>query len=979
MDSQRTLILMRNFYFLIPGLWGQFPSLPMSEINTDQPRRFATRILPWLIAVVFFAIYLFTLNHWVSANSLGLVSQIGGWDGQVPFQAPLIWLITRPLMLLGEQNMPLGANAITALLAAGSIGLLARCVAIFPADRSHAQRIRGQLDGLPLDATLNWVPPLLAAGLLGFQLTFWEHATVVTGEMVNLFLFALAVRCLAQYRLDEREWRLQQFGFVLGLGCANDWSMVAYLPFFLAALIWAVGWELLNARRLVTFAVSVAFGLLLYLLMPIVSAGAPGMPGSFGERFWELLKFQKSQLINTPRSKPLLLGLILLLPVAFVSIRWRSGGTSGTDQKLRNFFLILLRVLWLGAGIYTAYDQIISVRMLVTTNVQAGMLPLLTFSWLGALAVGVSAGWFILIGTTAPERRWERNASGASVLAKVGAAVCVLAVVIVPSSLAWRNWRKVALQNGPVLAQLADDLKRSLPNKASLILTEDNGLSVVLQAGLRRDPSAPKHVLLQTRSAPLAEYRQQLANRYGQEFPGLTTFAKAETNVAGVFLELLYSVAREGRAFYLNPPLFDSRTTFLLESLRVRPQGLIYAVEPYAAGEISPPRLTAEQSGRVVQEWHDRSERLATLVSGVSAKLLTAEIAARIYSRAANGNGVELQRAGRLEDAAKLFALAVELVPENVAAQVNNAVNSLLQKRTVITSKMAGDLDKPLAQSGLSPLAIVEQFGPVDEPAFLSSLALALTEGHNPLARAAAVASSRALELAPDSVSAADAFARAALAAGEKTLAMTAIGNVRRLASTGDVKTDVLAGIELLQARLSIGEGDLKGAENTLVEAWKRFPDESALVEGISDFYSSLRRSTNALLYVDQYLARHKDNDTILARRGGLLVELGRPAEAVEVLDSVLARRPNDFEARLGRGAAQLLLNKPAAARVDFEFVRQMNPNFARALIGLGQACLAEKNEGDAQRHFQKVIEVTPTNSPFHIVAQSLLTKLGNR
>ena len=175
----------------------------MSDHSSEQPRRFATRVLPWILAAGFFLVYLASLNHWISASSLSPVAQIGGWDGQIPFQTPLLWLLTRPRRLVPESQLPLAANILTAFLAAASVGLLARCVAIFPADRTHSQRIRGQLEGLPLDIAFNWVPPILAAGLLGFQLTFWEHATVVTGEMVNLFLFAFAARCLAQYRLDE--------------------------------------------------------------------------------------------------------------------------------------------------------------------------------------------------------------------------------------------------------------------------------------------------------------------------------------------------------------------------------------------------------------------------------------------------------------------------------------------------------------------------------------------------------------------------------------------------------------------------------------------------------------------------------------------------------------------------------------------------------------------------------------------------------
>jgi len=945
----------------------------MSEHNTEQPRRFATRVLPWLIAVVFFLIYLVTLNRWVSANSLGLVSQISGWDGQVPFQTPLVWLVTRPLLLLGEQNLPVGANVLTALLAAASLGLLARCVAIFPADRTHAQRIRGQLDGLPLDIPFNWVPPLLAAGLLGFQLTFWEHATVVTGEMMNLFLFALAARFLSQYRLDERDWRLQQFMFVLGLGCANDWSMVTYLPLFLLALGWTVGWELLNARRLVTLAVSFAFGLMLYLLMPIVAAGAPGMPGSFGGRFLELMKYQRTVALAAPRSRPLLMGLILLLPMGFVAIRWRSGGSSGTDQRLKAFFLVLLRVIWLVAGVYVALDQEISIRKLVTTHAEGRGLTLLTFSWVGALAVGVSAGWFLLIGTVSPDKKWQQSASSISVLSKLAAFACMVSAFVLPGVLAWRNHRELGFQNGPILSNLADDLRRSLPDKPSIVLAEDAFLPVVLQAALRRDPSSPRHLLLQTRSAALSEYRQQLATRHGQEFPGLVAFARAETNVAGLFLELLRDAAREGRAFYLNPTVYDPRTSFLLESLRTRPRGLVYSIEPYAAGEISPPPLSAVQADRVVSEWNSRADRVAAITNAAASKVFTAMVAARIYSRAANGHGVELQRSGRLADAGRLFALARELLPENSAAEVNAAVNAALQSGKPI----GPDIQKPL--SGQPPLAVVENFGPVDEPEFLSSLALVLSQAQSPLPRAAAVAASRALELAPDNTTAAEAFARAALSAGEPKMAGEALVKARELATKGNAPVRILAGIELLQARLLIGTGDVPGAEKTLVEAWKKYPDDAPLIEGISDFYSSLGMSTNALLYTDHYLLRHKDDNAILTRRGGLLVEAGRLTEAVEVLDVVLGRRPDQFEARLSRGAAQLLLNKPAAARSDFEYLLKDNPNFARALLGLGRACLAEKNEGDAALHFQKVIELTPTNSTFHIIARSQLTAMQRR
>ena len=60
----------------------------------------------------------------------------------------------------------------------------------------------------------------------------------------------------------------------------------------------------------------------------------------------------------------------------------------------------------------------------------------------------------------------------------------------------------------------------------------------------------------------------------------------------------------------------------------------------------------------------------------------TVEIAANIYSRAANANGVELQRAGRLPDAGYLFQVARELVPANAAAELGSIWFSPVMQRT---------------------------------------------------------------------------------------------------------------------------------------------------------------------------------------------------------------------------------------------------------------------------------------------------------
>ena len=107
---------------------------------------------------------------------------------------------------------------------------------------------------------------------------------------------------------------------------------------------------------------------------------------------------------------------------------------------------------------------------------------------------------------------------------------------------------------------------------------------------------------------------------------------------------MLQDAAKKGRAFYLNSPVIDARTSFILETLRVRPVGLIFQIEPYAAGEVTPPELTRAQSDRIVAEWAGRNEQLARVTNAAGAKILNGQLAAMLYSRAANANGVSPRR-----------------------------------------------------------------------------------------------------------------------------------------------------------------------------------------------------------------------------------------------------------------------------------------------------------------------------------------------
>ena len=95
-------------------------------------------------------------------------------------------------------------NGLAAVFGALTLALLVRSVALLPHDRTKEQRQREQSEHSLLSIGLNWMPPLFGALVCGFQLSFWQHSTSGTGEILNLLLFAYVIRCLLEYRLDHK-------------------------------------------------------------------------------------------------------------------------------------------------------------------------------------------------------------------------------------------------------------------------------------------------------------------------------------------------------------------------------------------------------------------------------------------------------------------------------------------------------------------------------------------------------------------------------------------------------------------------------------------------------------------------------------------------------------------------------------------------------------------------------------------------------
>src|ERR1043166_4339629 len=110
--------------------------------NIDSEGSFVADIMPWALAAGGLLLYLVTLNHWVSFNSLLTVAKTSGWTWQPELSGPVYWLVTLPFRALPAALIPLTLNLFSTVCAALTLALLARSVALLPHDRTAQQRMR---------------------------------------------------------------------------------------------------------------------------------------------------------------------------------------------------------------------------------------------------------------------------------------------------------------------------------------------------------------------------------------------------------------------------------------------------------------------------------------------------------------------------------------------------------------------------------------------------------------------------------------------------------------------------------------------------------------------------------------------------------------------------------------------------------------------------------------------------------------------
>lgn len=923
--------------------------------------------IPLWVAVGALALFLATLNRWVSVLGLGPLARAAGTEwGPLVYQ-PLTYLVTLPVRWLPEAWQPLALNILAALAGAATLGLLARSVILLPHDRTQAQRHAEPSEHSLLSVELAWLPPVLAAAVAGLQLTFWEHATSFSGEMLDLLVFAFCVWSVLEYRIDRREGRLFRMAFVYGLGVTNNFALIGFFPLFVAALIWIQGRDFFRARTFLGMTLCGGAGLLLYLLPPVLAVLQEGP-----YTFWQVLKAnwvsQKNVLLYFPKYVLVLTGLTALLPLLVMAIRWpsRFGDISHTGAALSRLMFHVVHLLLLAACLYVAFDPKFSPR-------QLGLgLPFLTFYFLGALAVGYFSGYFLVVFHPRARRPWDHPSGLERLATRAVVGLVLVAAAAVPAALAYRNWGFIQTANGPALREMALIKARQLPEEGGIVLSDDPVNLRLVETALRASGQAGRFLLLDTRLLPLKAYQQEVARRQPGRWPDVTQHPQApEQFDSPTLIQLLALAARSNRVSYLHPSF-----GYYFEAFHLVPNGLVYELQPRRPDETSRRRLDDPRLEANRKFWEQLEPRLAGLTRREDPRNATLVALQRNYSLCANYWGVELQRHGDLAGAGRMFELALRLNAENASAEINRDYNRQLQAGRRAPVELTRSVKDRFGKFRTWD-AMLGVNGPIDDPAIAFELGREFARNYQ--YHQAACQFERVAELDPPNLGIEARLARiGVLTTGQRP--EEALREIAALRDSGR-PLSLAHQIELirLESRAWFAKGERDKAEQTLLAARARYPQEESVLDALSQIYLLSGRFQEATATIDEQLRLAPDSVRALLNRGAAAIQLKDYAAALAPLNRALDLQPRNPAALMNRAIALLQTGQLEDARRDYEALLKLAPGQFAVHYGLGEIAYRRKDYDTALKHYRLYLRQAPTNSEEAVTVRARVQELAGK
>jgi predicted Zn-dependent protease len=944
-------------------------------------KNFSNSVLPWILLGGALVVYLFTLNHFVTFSSLPFLSKVNGWDWQKPVAAPLYFLLTLPIKWLPTSWHAIALNFFSTLCATLSLGLLARSVALLPQDRTKEQRMREHNEFSLLSIRWAWIPVVAAVLLCGFQLTFWEHATVASGEALDLLLFAYVIRCLLEFRLTEKESWLTKFAFVYGLGIANNWAMLGYFPLFLVSLVWIRGVGFFNTRfilRLVAFGLA---GMLLYLLLPTV-----GALSNSGLTFWESLKvhlnFQRNVVLQNPfigflRFDLITMAFTSLIPILLVGARWTSdhADVSPTGTLLTALMFRLLHLALLVFCVWGFFDYKFSPRA-----VGHGIFPFLTLYYLSALSTGYLCGYVLLVFGREGDRAWGKSRSSLRGFNKGVAFIVAVSILGLSGWLLYRNSRTIVQLNGPTVKNFARRMAQNLPKNA-VVLSDDSTRLHLMEAYQDVEEKGGERIFLNTRDLTIPRYHEYLRKRFVSGQGAFVSRASYDTTLDSLTLIEVMERLRATRPLYYLQSSFG----YYFERYYPRQHGLVFELKPFHGDDFRVPKLEESEIEENENFWRDVSAASLKALADLAENTPDPNLLCTFYSSALNTWGVQLQRNSQIKPANEKFYVAWQMDPNNVIAKLNYLYNERLQSGRTEPLEADEELTKQLSYSG-GLLGSVARFGPIDEPSGCLALGEIFKRGGN--LRQATQQAARALDFIPDALASRFQLAALLLDLHQPERALKELADARFEQKDGQYELPFIN----MKARALMMKQEYTAAENLMMETLQQDLKDQNRFRMVFQFFASgageMKGSKpelsaewykKALGMLDELIAG-QSNSEYLFTKANLLGQMGRADEAVATLTAILDSNPADSDARMNRAIFLLGAGKLEAAKSDYLMLEKLNlPDRYRVYYGLAQIAERTNDTPGAIKYYKEYLQVAPTNNELRQVTVRLKELQGGK
>ncbi len=930
------------------------------ENESSKQTSFVRGRLPWVIAGGLLLIYLFTQHNWITIAGLPALSKATGWDWHPSYLTPLHFLVTYPIRWLPQGWQLTSFNLYGTVCAVLALALLARSVALLPHDRTRDQRAFERSPDSLLSIPAAWLPPVFAALVCGLQLTFWENAVTASGESLDLLLFAYCVRCLLEYRLDERESWLRRMAVVYGLGMANNFAMIAFLPTFIGALAWIMGRGFLDWRRHLRLVLFGLAGLLVYLVQPMFVVASNLTEQSFLDILRVNWGFQRETIVNFPRFIVLLIGLTSLLPAAFIGLKWPAsfGDISAAGNALTNLMTHVIHGVFLLACLYVAFDPPFSPRKL---GMGWAFLP---FYYLGALAIGYCSGYFLLVFGRGQLKAWQRPTMLRKALNYGIAAMVWLAAAAAPVGLAIKNLPVLRINQGPELSRFGLTAIQSLPERGAIVLSDDPYRFYSVISALQRNQPGHRHLLVDSASLIQPAYHRFLRAKYPDRWPALPQeYALSALIDSDTLTQFMLNLSRTNEIYYLHPSF-----GYYFEHFYQTPRKLVYQLKPCPTNTVMTPPLTPEELRENDEFWRKyKAEELNALIANLKPAdpkeqpNMYAGIMGGIYSRAVNYFGVELQKSGQLEKAGELFALAVDLSDANPSAFLNLDYNKKLREGKRENPLPSEGAANRLALYGGNWDSILGINGPVDEPNMCFMLAESLARGRN--FRQAAQQLLRVIHFNPKRLDARIGLANMYVQNRLPDEALALINEIRSEPKPLEV-SDQLALIQS-EAWAYVAKDALPTTVAILQAAQEKYPQLSPPFSTLAEIYLATGRVTNAMEVMEKQIQSQPKNLTVYINLSALKIQAKDYTGAIALLTRALAMDPQSPASLLNRAIAYLQSDKLDEAQRDYHTLQAAltKPSYT-VHYGLGEIAFRKKDAKLATDHYEEYLKLAPPGTP---------------